>query len=109
MKSIDYLKKHREEKGLSWRGLAKMTGVSEAYWFRLMDGSQPPTLERAQQIAEITEMEKEVFVDLVFRDRLIRFLEKEGMNGSPPTPNIWYHYCHFNCRGCYTLGRKEKR
>ncbi len=96
MKSLEYLKKHMERlkeksegKEGQWRDLAKKTGVSEAYWFKLVkDDDLPPTLERAKQVAMATEMQADVFVDLVFRDRLIRFLEKEGINGTPPTPNI---------------------
>ena len=96
MRSIDYLKKHmehlreyREGKKVGWRDLAKKTGVSEAYWFKLVkDDDLPPTLERAQQIAEVTDMKKEIFVDLVFRDRLLRYLEKEGLLENTPTENI---------------------
>lgn len=96
MKSLEYLKKHMEHlkergegKKLGWRELGKKTGVSEAYWFKLVkDDDLPPTLERAKQVAEKTEMPQDIFVDLVFRDRLLRHLEKEGLLESTPTKNI---------------------
>jgi predicted transcriptional regulator len=37
MKSLEFLERHRKDKGLSWRKLAKATKVSEAYWFKLME------------------------------------------------------------------------
>lgn len=96
MTSLQYLKRHMERlkergegKKLGWRELGKKTGVSEAYWFKLIkDDDLPPTLERARQVAEATEMQEDVFVDLVFRDRLLRYLEKEGLLENTPTENI---------------------
>lgn len=88
MKSVEFLKRHREEKSMSWRMLAKKTGVSEAYWFKLIDDGQPPTLERAKQIADVMEMPRDQFVNLVIRDRLLRFLEKEGFVEDPPTKDL---------------------
>ncbi len=95
-RSLEYLKKHLEQlkqegdgKVVGWKDLAKKTGVSESYYFKLVkDDDLPPTLKRARQLEEAMKMQEHVFVDLVFRDRLLRYLEKEGLLDNTPTENI---------------------
>jgi transcriptional regulator with XRE-family HTH domain len=88
MRSLEYLKKKKEERGVSFRDMARKTGVSEAYWPTAIERGIPITLEKASQIAAVIEVDANTFVDMVFRDRLIRFLEKEGVVANRHTPNI---------------------
>lgn len=88
MKSIEFLRKKKEERGVSFRDMARKTGVSEAYWPTAMERGIPITLEKASQIAAVIEVDENILIDLVFKDRLIRFLEKEGVFDNHPTPNI---------------------
>ena len=88
MDSIEYLKRHREKEGLSFRKMAKKAGVSGGYWYILFDTNTPPTIEKAAQIARGTDMDIKMFLNLVFRDRMLRFLAKEKLNEHNSTEEI---------------------
>ena len=88
MDSIEYLKRHREKEGLSFRKMAKKAGVSGGYWYILFDTNTPPTIEKAAQIARGTDMDIKMFLNLVFRDRMLKFLAKENLNEHNSTEEI---------------------
>ena len=88
MDSIEYLKRHREKEGLSFRKMAKKAGVSGGYWYILFDTNTPPTIEKAAQIARGTDMDIKMFLNLVFRDRMLKFLAKENLNEHNTTEEI---------------------
>lgn len=80
MRSLEVLKEHKEKAGLSFRKMAKQAGVSEAYWYLIFDNDNPPTLDKAFQIAKGMDMKIDTFLNIVFRDRMLKFLEREGLN-----------------------------
>lgn len=88
MDSMEYLKKYREKKKLSFGEMAKKTGVTRGYWPSLLEANYPPTIEKADQIATKTDMDRDLFINLVFRDRMLKFLEKEGLNDHNSTMEI---------------------
>lgn len=89
MRSIDYLLKRKEEIGMSYEEMAKKAGMSPAAWYVLIKRGTVPTLIRAKQLTEILDMpEPENFINLVFRDRLVDFLEKEANKNKDLTPQI---------------------
>ena len=85
----DYILKIKEERGVSFGKLAKATGTSYAYWHnQIFQAKNPPTYEKARQIAEVLEIDVESFVNMVLRDRLIHFLEKERLLSESPATEI---------------------
>lgn len=80
MRSLEVLKEHKEKTGLSFRKMAKQAGVSDAYWYLIFDDDLPPTMDKAVQIATGMDMKIDTFLNIVFRDRMLKFLEKEGLN-----------------------------
>ena len=88
MRSVDVLKEHKEKTNLSFRKMAKAAGVSEAYWHQLFDKNRPPTLDKAFHIAKGMEMEIDTFLNIVFRDRVLDFLEGLGLNDNNTTEEM---------------------
>ena len=79
----------KQEKGISFGKLAKATGTSYAYWHnQIFQAKNPPTYQKARQIAEVLEIDVESFVNMVLRDRLIHFLEKERLLSESPGTEI---------------------
>ena len=89
MESAEYLQKLKEEKGLSYFDLAERTGTSHGYWFLVIKRRELLNLGKAKKLADtFDEKEGKIFMNLVFRDRVLHFLEKEGLNGRGPTAEI---------------------
>ena len=91
MKAREFLLKLKEEKGFSYERMGKATGTSDAFWHLLIRRDDLPSLERANQICgamKLTEDQTRTFVNMVFRERLIRYLEKEVTEGDGKTPQI---------------------
>ena len=76
MKSVEFLKKFKEDEKLSFRKMAKQAGTSEAYWHQIFDQNRPPTLQKADGIARGMGIKRDTFLHIVFRDRMLKFLEK---------------------------------
>ncbi len=89
MTAIEYLLRYKEERGISYEEMAKKTGTSPAAWHVLIKRNDPPTLARAKQLAQILEMKNpDEFINLVFKDRLVKFLEKTTADQNPLTGQI---------------------
>ncbi len=82
---VDYLLKHKEQQEISYRHMARACGKSDAAWHALITGKGPPSYEMAEKIAGVLDMSKEVFLNLVFQGRLIRYFEREGILENHPT------------------------
>jgi hypothetical protein len=68
--------------------MAKQAGVSEAYWYLLFDDDLPPTLDKAAKIAIGMDLKLDTFLNIVFRDRMLKFLEREGLNDHNKTEEM---------------------
>lgn len=89
MRAIDYLLKRKEELGISYEEMAQKAGMSPAAWYVLIKRGKVPTLTRAKQLTQILDMnEPDNFINLVFRDRLVEYLEKEANKNKHLTPQI---------------------
>jgi len=89
MKWAEYANKIREEKGISFGQLARLTRTSYSYWHNQMNQVKgPPTLDKARRLAEALEMNVDHFINLVFRDRILYHLEREGLENNHPTKEI---------------------
>ena len=89
MRSIDYLLKRKEEIGMSYEEMAKKAGMSPAAWYVLIKRGAAPTLTRAKQLTQILDMpEPDNFINTVFKDRLVDFLEREANKNKSLTPQI---------------------
>jgi len=84
----EYILKIKEERGLSYGALARLTGTSYSYWHnQIFQVKGPPTLEKARKIAEALEIDAENFMNMVFRDRLLYYLRRQKLL-EPPSKSI---------------------
>lgn len=91
MTAIEYLLKLKNQKGESYRNISRKMGKSDSYWWLHVNGNKTPTLKSADEFAKalnLADQERKNFINLVFKDRLIRFLEKEGATKDKHTPSI---------------------
>jgi len=86
--SVNYLLRIMKEQGLSYQKLASTLGTSSAYLHQAMKRGEPLTLQRAIQLAEGAGLNTRILLNLVFKDRLVRFLEKENLLSKGPTPEV---------------------
>jgi len=83
-----YILKIKEERGLSYGALARLTETSYSYWHnQIFQVKGPPTLEKARKIAEALEINADNFVNMVFRDRILYYLQRQKLP-DPPTKSI---------------------
>ena len=89
MEWSEYLFKESEKRGMSYEQMAEKAGMSVAAWYVLIKRGDPLTLSRASQIADILQLEKPYnFINLVFKARLLKFLQKERREYGKLTPQI---------------------
>ncbi|NVM23652.1 MAG: helix-turn-helix transcriptional regulator [Desulfobacterales bacterium] len=89
MNWAEYLLEAMKEKGISYGKAARLTGTSYSFWHNQVHQVKgPPTLEKARKIAEELEMNVERFLNLVFKDRIIHYLEKQKLLNNHPTSEI---------------------
>lgn len=85
----EYILAVKEERKMSYGQLARLTRTSYSYWHnQIFQIKCPPTLEKARAIAEALEINADNFVNLVFKDRMIYYLEKQKIFKNEPTKEI---------------------
>lgn len=81
MRFGDYLKNKRRQKNITQEDLARALGVSSVFIHQLETGKvDAPSLERCQQIAEILEIPIDELWNVAKKERLARFMEREGIS-----------------------------
>lgn len=53
----DWLKKHRDERGLTQEETAYLSGISRSYYTQIEQGNKTPTVEVAKSIAKTLKFE----------------------------------------------------
>jgi len=80
MKFSAYLRTLRKRGGLTQEDLARALGVSNAYIHQLETGKiDAPTEERCRQLAQVLHVGPDEVWDVARRERLIRFVRREGI------------------------------
>lgn len=85
---VQYLLEHKEKRGISFRDLARECDMSDASWHALVTGKGPPNHKRAEQVIGSLRMDKEIWLNTIFKDRFLRWAKLEGILTKPPTPAI---------------------
>ena len=81
MRFGDYLKSKRKHKNVTKEDLARALGVSSVFIHQLETGKvDAPSFERCQQIAEILEVSIDELWNVAKKERLRRFMEREGIS-----------------------------
>jgi transcriptional regulator with XRE-family HTH domain len=81
MRFGDYMKNKRRQRNITQEDLARALGVSSVFIHQLETGKvDAPSLERCQQIAEILELTIDELWNVAKRERLGRFMEREGIS-----------------------------
>lgn len=81
MRFGDYLKSKRKHKNVTQEDLARALGVSSVFIHQLETGKvDAPSFERCQQIAEILEVSIDELWNVAKKERLRRFMEREGIS-----------------------------
>ncbi|HSE83211.1 MAG TPA: helix-turn-helix domain-containing protein [Thermodesulfobacteriota bacterium] len=81
MRFGDYLKSKRKHKNVTQEDLARALGVSSVFIHQLETGKvDAPSFERCQQIAEILEVSINELWNVAKKERLRRFMEREGIS-----------------------------
>ncbi len=81
MRFGDYMKNKRRHRNITQEDLARALGVSSVFIHQLETGKvDAPSLERCQQIAEILELSIDELWNVAKRERLGRFMEREGIS-----------------------------
>jgi transcriptional regulator with XRE-family HTH domain len=81
MRFGDYLKNKRRQKNITQEDLARALGVSSVFIHQLETGKvDAPSLERCNQIADILEVTIDELRNVAKKERLRRFMEREGIN-----------------------------
>ena len=91
MKWDQILLRAMKKKGINYGEFTRLTGKSYGYWYNqihLEKVKGPPTLESARVVAKVLDIDVNMFVNVVFRDRLLRHLQKEKLLKNPPTREI---------------------
>lgn len=89
MKWAECILEAKERKKISWGNMGRLTETSYSYWYnQIYQHRGPPTLHLARKIAEVLGMNVDHFINVVFRDRILYHLEKEGLTDNHPTKEI---------------------
>ncbi|HEX3036842.1 MAG TPA: helix-turn-helix domain-containing protein [Thermodesulfobacteriota bacterium] len=81
MRFGDYLKGKRKYKNVTQEDLARALGVSSVFIHQLETGKvDAPSFERCQQMAEILEVSIDELWNVAKKERLRRFMEREGIS-----------------------------
>ncbi len=82
MKFSAFLRTHRKRKNLTQEDLARALDVSNAYIHQLETGKiDAPTEDRCHQLARVLDLKFDEVWDVARRERLIRFVRREGLSG----------------------------
>jgi len=81
MRFGDYLKSKRKHKNVTQEDLARALSVSSVFIHQLETGKvDAPSFERCHQIAEILEISIDELWNVAKKERLRRFMEREGIS-----------------------------
>jgi len=81
MRFGDYLKNKRRQRNITQEDLARALSVSSVFIHQLETGKvDAPSSERSQQIAEILEIPFDELWNVAKKERLARFMEREGIS-----------------------------
>ncbi len=87
MKFSAYLRTLRKRGGLTQEDLARALDVSNAYIHQLETGKiDAPTEERCRQLAHVLGVTADEIWDVARRERLIRFVRREGIDPDEVVP-----------------------
>lgn len=84
----EWFLKHKEKAGLSYRDMDRKSNRAGAAWYALLSGNRPPTYDITKTIIRPLNMDESITLNIIFRDRLLYFLEKEGLIGNGLTKQI---------------------